>query len=61
MSPQTTPIADTAQDLELTERLIAPDGTRLSNPALDPFVADVDPAQLRALHLDMVILRRIDA
>ncbi|CAH0179796.1 MULTISPECIES: pyruvate dehydrogenase (acetyl-transferring) E1 component subunit alpha [unclassified Microbacterium] len=61
MSSQTTPIADTAQDLELAERLLAPDGTRLSNPELDPFVADVDPAQLRSLHRDMVILRRIDA
>ncbi|UYO95672.1 pyruvate dehydrogenase (acetyl-transferring) E1 component subunit alpha [Microbacterium sp. M28] len=61
MSPQTTPITDTAQDLELVERLIAPDGTRLSHPDLDRFVADVDAAQLRALHRDMVVLRRIDA
>lgn len=61
MSPQTTPIADATQDLELAERLLAPDGTRLSNPDLDPFVADVDPDRLRALHRDMVILRRIDA
>lgn len=61
MSPQTTPIADTAQDLELAERLIAPDGTRLSSPQLDPLVADVDASQLRSLHRDMVILRRIDS
>lgn len=61
MSPQTTPIADTTQDLELSERLIAPDGTRISNPDLDRFVADVDAAQLRALHRDMVILRRLDS
>ncbi|GAA1527965.1 pyruvate dehydrogenase E1 component alpha subunit [Microbacterium ginsengiterrae] len=61
MSPQATPIADTAQDLELVERLLAPDGTRRSNPDLDRFVTDVDAAALRALHRDMVILRRIDA
>ena len=61
MSPQITPIADTAQDLELSERILAPDGSRIANPRLDPFVADVDAAQLRALHRDMVILRRIDA
>ncbi len=61
MSPQTTPIADTAQDLELSERILAPDGTRVANDRLDPFVTDVDAAQLRALHRDMVILRRIDA
>jgi len=61
MSPQTTPITDTAQDLDLVERLIAPDGTRLTHPDLDRFVADVDAAELRALHRDMVVLRRIDA
>lgn len=60
MSPQTTPIAGAEQDLELAERILAPDGTRLRNPQLDPFVADVDAAQMRALHRDMVILRRID-
>ncbi|MCK2036714.1 pyruvate dehydrogenase (acetyl-transferring) E1 component subunit alpha [Microbacterium sp. SSW1-49] len=61
MSPQITPIADSTQDLERTERLLAPDGTRLAHPDLDPFVADVDASQLRALLRDMVILRRIDA
>ncbi|SEB80001.1 pyruvate dehydrogenase (acetyl-transferring) E1 component subunit alpha [Microbacterium hydrocarbonoxydans] len=61
MSPQITPIADTVQDLELAERILTPDGTRIANPQLDPFVEDVDPAQLRALHRDMVILRRIDS
>lgn len=60
MSPHPTPIADTAQDLELVERILAPDGTRTPNPTLDPFVADVDAEQLRALHREMVILRRID-
>jgi len=61
MSPQITPIADTAQDLELAERVLTPDGTRIANSRLDPFVADVDAAQLRSLLRDMVILRRIDA
>ena len=61
MSPQITPIADTAQDLELSERILAPDGSRVANPMLDPFVADVDAAQLRSLLRDMVVLRRIDA
>lgn len=61
MSPQITPIADTAQDLELSERILNPDGSRIANPRLDPFVADIDSAQLRSLLRDMVILRRIDA
>lgn len=60
MSPQITPIADTAQDLELAERILTPDGARIPNPQLDRFVQDVDSAQLRALLRDMVVLRRID-
>ncbi|KAG4071796.1 hypothetical protein HA402_010390 [Bradysia odoriphaga] len=61
MSPQITPIADTAQDLELSERILTPDGTRISNPQLDPFIADVTAEQLRGFLRDMTILRRIDA
>ena len=60
MSPQITPIADTAQDLELAERVLAPDGTRVPNPQLDGYVADVDAEQLRGLLRDMIVLRRID-
>jgi len=61
MSPNHTPIVDTEHDLELTERIIAPDGTRQPNPQLDAHVADLDPQLLRDLHRDMVVLRRIDA
>ena len=61
MSPQITPTADTEQDLTLVERLLTPDGRRVPNPRLDPYVTDVDAAALRALHRDMVVLRRIDA
>lgn len=61
MSPQITPIADTARDLELSERILTPDGRRVPNPRLDSLVDDVDAAQLRSLLRDMTILRRIDA
>jgi len=61
MSPQNTPMIDTENDLELTERIIAPDGTRMPNPQLDRYVQDVDFDALRDLHRDMVVLRRIDA
>ncbi|MEJ1087594.1 thiamine pyrophosphate-dependent dehydrogenase E1 component subunit alpha [Microbacterium sp. Mu-80] len=61
MSPHTTPIVDTENDLELTERIISPDGTRVGNPQLDRYVEDVDFQTLRDLHRDMVVVRRIDA
>lgn len=41
-------------------RLIAPDGQRLNDPDLDPWVADVFEPQLLGLYEDMVVARRID-
>ncbi|BDZ38363.1 hypothetical protein GCM10025863_09770 [Microbacterium suwonense] len=61
MSPHISPITDTQSDLELIERIIAPDGTRMPNPQLDRYVEDLDFSLLRDLHRDMVVLRRIDA
>ncbi|WP_309129183.1 pyruvate dehydrogenase (acetyl-transferring) E1 component subunit alpha [Microbacterium sp.] len=61
MSPNTTPIVDTENDLEPAERIIAPDGSRQPNPQLDRYIADVDLQLLRDLHRDMTVLRRIDA
>ncbi|MGN7976462.1 pyruvate dehydrogenase (acetyl-transferring) E1 component subunit alpha [Microbacterium sp. 22195] len=61
MSPHISPITDTESDLELTERIIAPDGTRVANPQLDRYIQDIDFDALRDLHRDMVVLRRIDA
>ena len=42
-------------------RLLEPDGTRVPDPALDPWIADLSPHELRALHRDMVLTRRLDA
>ncbi|MGF2948107.1 pyruvate dehydrogenase (acetyl-transferring) E1 component subunit alpha [Microbacterium alcoholitolerans] len=61
MSPHNTPIVDTEHDLELTERVIAPDGSRIANPQLDRYIQDVDFRMLRDLHRDMVVVRRIDS
>lgn len=60
MSPNTTPIVDTEQDLELVERVLSPDGTRVPNPQLDPYLSDIDTRALLDLHRDMLVLRRID-
>lgn len=61
MSSSTTPITDAEQDLSMIEQIITPEGKRVQNALLDPFVTDVDGDQLRSLYRDMVILRRIDA
>ena len=61
MSPNTTPIVDTEHDLELVERVLGPDGTRVPNPDLDPFLSDIDDQALLNLHRDMLVLRRIDS
>ncbi|WP_350347027.1 pyruvate dehydrogenase (acetyl-transferring) E1 component subunit alpha [Agromyces sp. G08B096] len=41
-------------------QLIGEDGARHSDPELDPWVADVDVAQLSGLYLDMAVVRRVD-
>ncbi len=41
-------------------QLVTPTGERVDSPEYDPWVADVDDAQLRKLYRDMVVVRRID-
>ncbi|WP_456846165.1 pyruvate dehydrogenase (acetyl-transferring) E1 component subunit alpha [Cellulomonas sp. P5_C6] len=41
-------------------RLVTPDGVRHDDPVHDPWIADVDDDQLRALYEDMVVVRRFD-
>ena len=54
------PGTDTSTRQGRLARLIAPDGQRLHDPDLDPWVADVFEEQLLGLYEDMVIARRID-
>lgn len=66
---QTTPEQGTADrgpagtrgDVDDVVRLLDVDGTRLPDAELDPFIADLSPHELRALHRDMVLTRRVDA
>ncbi|PTT17050.1 pyruvate dehydrogenase (acetyl-transferring) E1 component subunit alpha [Microbacterium sp. HMWF026] len=66
---QTTPEQGTADrgpagtrgDVDDVVRLLDVDGTRLPDTELDPFIADLSPHELRALHRDMVLTRRVDA
>ena len=55
-----SPITDPDTDVDDIARLLTPDGSRLPNPDLDRWVADVDAGTLRSLYCDMVLLRRID-
>ncbi|MGN6199454.1 pyruvate dehydrogenase (acetyl-transferring) E1 component subunit alpha [Humibacter sp.] len=54
------PGTDTSTRQGQLARLIAPDGERLHDPDLDPWVADVFEEQLLGLYEDMVVARRID-
>jgi 2-oxoisovalerate dehydrogenase E1 component alpha subunit len=60
MTRTLTPAADLATDTQDVARLLTPEGERISDPSLDPFVADVTPAELRALLRDMLLVRRVD-
>ncbi|MDF2046964.1 MULTISPECIES: pyruvate dehydrogenase (acetyl-transferring) E1 component subunit alpha [unclassified Microbacterium] len=42
-------------------RVLEPDGSRVPDATLDPWVSDLSPHELRALHRDMVLTRRLDA
>jgi len=57
LAPVNTPV-DAFEDVA---RLIEPDGTRRADRHLDTWIADQDAAALRALHRDMVLVRRVDA
>ena len=61
MSPHTTPIIDSQNDLELTEQVLSPDGTRVPNARLDGLIKDLDYEAMRGLLRDMIVLRRIDS
>lgn len=44
-----------------TARLLTPEGRRIADPRLDPWIDDLDGAAMRALYRDMAIVRRMDA
>jgi 2-oxoisovalerate dehydrogenase E1 component alpha subunit len=50
-------VLETQQDFA---QLVTPDGVRVANADLDPWVRDVTGEQLAALYQDMVVVRRID-
>lgn len=60
MAHTQTPTADLATDIDDVARLLNPDGERVADPDLDPWVKDISLDTLRGLYRDMVIVRRID-
>lgn len=52
---------DAGPDVDDVARVLEPDGTRVADATLDPWIADLSPHELRALHRDMVLTRRLDA
>ena len=61
MSTQKSPALERGIDLDLVERVLTPEGTRIANPRLDPHLRGVDAARLRGLWRDMTVVRRIDS
>lgn len=55
-----TPTAEPATDLDDVARLLSPDGERIADRELDPWVQDIDAEALRGLYRDMTLVRRID-
>ena len=49
-----------ATDVDDVARLLSPDGERIADRDLDPWVADIDAEALRGLYRDMTLVRRID-
>ena len=54
------PTAEAAIDIDDVARLVTPEGERVADPDLDPWVADIDAEALRGLYRDMMLVRRID-
>ncbi|MCC4250155.1 pyruvate dehydrogenase (acetyl-transferring) E1 component subunit alpha [Microbacterium testaceum] len=52
--------ASRAGDIDDVARLLQADGSRVADAGLDPWIVDLSPHQLRALHRDMVLTRRLD-
>ncbi|MGW9112479.1 thiamine pyrophosphate-dependent enzyme [Microbacterium sp. NPDC055683] len=54
------PRSELVEGLESPLRLISPDGSRRSEPLLDPHLGDVDETVLTDLYVDMAVVRRLD-
>lgn len=61
MSTTNPKAADPVAEIELTEGVLAPDGTRRPHPLLDRYLGDVHADVLRGLWQDMLLVRRIDS
>ena len=51
----------TGETPDIILQLLSPEGVRVADADLDPWVADVTGAELAALYQDMMVVRRIDA
>lgn len=55
-----TTAAAQATNTDDIARLLTPDGERVPDPRLEPWVRDLDTAMLRGLYRDMALTRRVD-
>ena len=55
------PAPDLALSVDDAARVLTPEGERVPDATLDPWLGSLEPALLRALYRDMVLTRRVDA
>lgn len=60
MSMQETPSLDEIRRVEDVERVLGPDGVRVANARLDPYLGDIGVDEVRDFWQDMTVIRRLD-
>jgi 2-oxoisovalerate dehydrogenase E1 component alpha subunit len=54
-------IPESSEDsIDDVARVVTPDGERIADPLLDPWISDIDVDTIRSLYRDMVLTRRVD-
>lgn len=61
MAKAKSPVVEETVSVEDVERVLSPEGTRIPNARLDPYLKKVGPEELRRFWQDMTVIRRIDS
>ncbi len=61
MAKQKSPVIEETVGVDDVERVLSPEGERIPNARLDPYLKKVGPKELRGFWQDMTVVRRIDS